>query len=77
MDANDLINYSTKSGTAIFEQGCKAIDDKALTDGFAMTPDQTVIFIKAFHCRATAMGWNQGTGKSPLLPTVMNLQSTS
>jgi hypothetical protein len=25
-----------------------------------MTPDQTVIFVKAFHCRATTMGWNQG-----------------
>jgi hypothetical protein len=25
-----------------------------------MTPDQTVIFIEAFHRCATAMGWNQG-----------------
>jgi hypothetical protein len=25
-----------------------------------MTPDQTVIFVKAFHCHATMMGWNQG-----------------
>jgi hypothetical protein len=25
-----------------------------------MTPDQTVIFVKAFHRRATTMGWNQG-----------------
>jgi hypothetical protein len=25
-----------------------------------MTPDQTVIFIEAFHHRATTMGWNQG-----------------
>ncbi len=25
-----------------------------------MTPNQTVIFIEAFHCRATTMGWNQG-----------------
>ncbi len=25
-----------------------------------MTPDQTVIFVEAFHHRATMMGWNQG-----------------
>jgi hypothetical protein len=46
---NDLINYSTKRGSAIFEQGCKALDKTALTNGFAMTPNQTVIFLEAFH----------------------------
>jgi hypothetical protein len=61
LDANDLINYSTKRGSAIFKQGCKALNNKTLTNGFAMTPDQTVIFVKAFHRRTTAMGWNQGT----------------
>jgi hypothetical protein len=61
LGANDLIDYLTKSGSAIFEQGCKALDNKALTDGFAMTPDQTVIFVEAFHLRAIMMGWNQGT----------------
>jgi hypothetical protein len=30
-------------------------------NGFAMTPDQTVIFVEAFHRCATAMSWNQGT----------------
>ncbi len=25
-----------------------------------MTPDQTIIFVEAFHCCATTMGWNQG-----------------
>jgi hypothetical protein len=60
MGANDLINYSTKQGSTIFEQGCKPLDDKALTNGFAMIPNQTVIFVKAFHCCATTMGWNQG-----------------
>jgi hypothetical protein len=60
LGADDLINYSTKRGSTIFKQGCKALDDKALTDGFAMTPKQTVIFVKAFHRRATTMGWNQG-----------------
>ncbi len=56
----DRIDYLTKRESAIFEQGCKALDNKAFTDGFAMTPDQTVIFVEAFHRCATAMGWNQG-----------------
>jgi hypothetical protein len=61
LGANDLINYLTKQGSAIFEQGCNALDNKALTDGFAMTPHQTVIFVEAFHHRAMTIGWNQGT----------------
>jgi hypothetical protein len=54
LSANDLINYLTKQGSAIFEQGCKALDDKALTDGFPMTPNQTIIFIEAFHHHANS-----------------------
>jgi hypothetical protein len=61
LGADDLIDYSTKQGSTIFEQGCKPLDDKALTNGFAMAPNQTVIFVEAFHRRATTMGWNQGT----------------
>jgi hypothetical protein len=60
LGANDLINYLTKQGSTIFKQGCKPLDDKALTNSLAMTPDQTVIFVEAFHHRATTMGWNQG-----------------
>jgi hypothetical protein len=60
LDANDLIDYLTKRGSTIFEQGCKPLNDKALTNGFAITPNQTVIFVEAFHCRAITMGWNKG-----------------
>jgi hypothetical protein len=60
LGANDLINYSTKQGSTIFEQGCKPLNDKALIKDFAMTPDQMVIFVEAFHRRAMTMGWNQG-----------------
>jgi hypothetical protein len=60
LGANDLIDYLTKQGSTIFEQGCKPLNDKALTNSFAMTLNQTVIYIKAFHRRATMMGWNQG-----------------
>jgi hypothetical protein len=39
LGADDLINYSSKQGSTIFEQGCKPLDDKALTNNFAMTPN--------------------------------------
>jgi hypothetical protein len=58
LGANDLIDYLTKRGSTIFEQGCKPLVDKALTNSFTMIPDQTVIFVKAFHRHATTMGWN-------------------
>ncbi len=60
LGTDDPIDYLTKQGSAIFEQGCKALNNKALTDGFAMTPDQTIIFVEVFHHRAKMMGWNQG-----------------
>jgi hypothetical protein len=60
LGADDLINYLTKRASTIFEQGCKPLNDKALTDGFAMTPDQIVIFVEAFHRHAMTIGWNQG-----------------
>jgi hypothetical protein len=31
LGADDLIDYSTKQGSTIFEQRCKLLDDKALT----------------------------------------------
>jgi hypothetical protein len=60
LGANDLINYLTKRGSSIFKQGCKPLNDKALTSGFAMTPNQTIIFLKAFHCPVMTMGLNEG-----------------
>jgi hypothetical protein len=61
LNANDLLDYSTKRGSSIYEQGCKALDNKALAGGFGMTTDQMVVFIEAVSCCATAMGWNKGT----------------
>jgi hypothetical protein len=61
LGANGLINYSRKRGSAIFKQGCKALNVKALTNGFALTPGQTVTFVEAFHSCASTIGWNQGT----------------
>ncbi len=61
LNANNLLYYSTKRGSSIYEQGCKALDNKALAGGFGMTTDQMVVFVEAVSCRATAMGWNKGT----------------
>ncbi len=33
-----IIDYSKKLGKDIYKKGCSALDDKALTDGFNMTP---------------------------------------
>jgi hypothetical protein len=61
LGTDDLLDYSTKQGSAIFKEGFKALDNKALTNVFAMTPDQTVNFGEVFHHRTTMIGWNQGT----------------
>jgi hypothetical protein len=61
LGVDDLINYSTKRGQLIYNQGCKALDDKALTNGFNMIPNETVIFVKAFQRHAGVMGWTKGT----------------
>jgi hypothetical protein len=57
---DDLIDYSTKRGQLIYDQGCAALDDKALTNGFNMIPNKTVVFVKAFQRHADAMGWTKG-----------------
>jgi hypothetical protein len=54
----DLIDHLTTRGSIIFEQGCKPLNDKALTDSFTMTPNQTIIFVEAYHHCATTMGLN-------------------
>ena len=54
--ADDLINYSTKRGSSIYEQGCKTLDDKSLTNGFGMTSNQMVVFVESLTRCATAMG---------------------
>ena len=30
LNANDILDYSTKRGSSIYEQGCKALDNNAL-----------------------------------------------
>lgn len=61
LNSEDLLDYLTKRGSSIYEQGCKTLDDKALTDGFSMTSDKTVVFVEALTQRATELGWNAGS----------------
>ena len=61
LGVDDLIDYSTKRGKDIYNQGCEALDDKALTNGFNMTPNETVVFIEALERKADSMGWSKGT----------------
>jgi hypothetical protein len=61
MEVSNLIDYSTKRGAEIYKQGCAPLNDKSLTEGFNMTPNQTVTFVEAFQRCSTKMGWNAGT----------------
>ncbi len=58
---DDLIDYLTKRGKDIYNQGCDTLDDKAVTNGFNMTPNKTVVFIEALERKADSMGWSKGT----------------
>ncbi len=60
MEVDNLIDYATKRGAEINKQGCAPLDKKSLTEGFNMTSNQTVTFVKAFQQRCTKMGWNVG-----------------
>ncbi len=59
MEVNNLIDYLTKRGAEIYKQGCAPLDDKSLTEGFNMTPNQTVTFVEAFQQRSTKIGWSR------------------
>ncbi len=61
LGVNNPIDYSTKLGKDIYNHGCGALDKKALTSGFSMTPGKTVVFVKAFQRHADSMGWTKGT----------------
>jgi hypothetical protein len=61
LGVDNLIDYSTKLGKDIYNHGCGALDDKALTNGFSMTPGKTVVFVEAFQRHPDSMGWTKGT----------------
>jgi hypothetical protein len=61
LNPDDLLDYLSKRGASVLEQGCKPLDDKAPINGFRMTPNQTVVFVKALRRHSIHMGWLQGT----------------
>jgi hypothetical protein len=54
-DVDQLIDYTTKCGASLYEQGTKA-----LATPFDLKSNQVVIFQKELKDRASMMGWNQG-----------------
>jgi hypothetical protein len=62
---DDLIDYSTKIGQSIYDHGCAALGNKALTNGFNMIPNETVVFVEALQRHADSMGWTKGTKQIP------------
>ena len=65
LGTNDLIDYLLKWGSDIYKQGIAPLDNKALTNGFNMTANQTIVFTDTFLNRATAMGWNKCSKQLP------------
>jgi hypothetical protein len=61
LGVDNLINHLTKLGKDIYNHGCGALDDKALTNGFNMIPNKTVVFLEALQRHANSMGWTKGT----------------
>jgi hypothetical protein len=52
----DLINYSTKVGTLIYNEGCKK-----LTTEFDMKLSGTVVYTTKLQAKCVKMGWHMGT----------------
>ena len=52
----DLINYSTKVGTMIYNEGCKK-----LTTEFDMKLSGTVVYTTELQAKCVKMGWHMGT----------------
>jgi hypothetical protein len=51
----DLINYSTKVGTRIYNEGCKK-----LTAEFDMKSSGTVVYTTKLQAKCVKMGWHMG-----------------
>ena len=61
LGVEDIIDYKTKQENTIFEQGCAALNNKALADGFSISMAQSVVFVEAPQHKCSLRGWNQGT----------------
>jgi hypothetical protein len=56
----DIINYATKLGTLIYQEGCKA-----LTMPFEMKSNGIVIYTTELQAKSNKMGWNIGSQQIP------------
>jgi hypothetical protein len=59
----DILDYSSKTATMIYEDGCET-----LTMPFEMKSDGTVIYITELQATCNRMGWHSGTQKITKFP---------
>jgi hypothetical protein len=67
----DLINYTMKVGTMIYDEGCKQ-----LTTEFDMKSSGAAVYITKLQAKCVKMGWQWAPSKSSTLPTPWALPST-
>jgi len=68
----DLINYQSKSGVMVYDEG-----RKALTTPFDMKSNRTVVYITELQARCIKMGWSTGANKSCISQMLLAQRSTS
>jgi hypothetical protein len=56
VNRQNLINYSTKVGTTIYNEGCKK-----LTTEFDMKLSGTIVYTTKLQAKCVRMGWHMGT----------------
>ncbi len=44
LEVENIIDYKTKQRASIYKRGCQALNNKALTEGFSMSINQSVVF---------------------------------
>ena len=59
----DILDYSSKTATMIYEDGCES-----LTTPFEMKSNGTVIYITELQAKCNRIGWHSGTQKITKFP---------
>ncbi len=66
----DSIDYTTKVGTMIYDEGCEK-----LTTEFDMKSNGTVVYTTQLHAKCVKMGWHMAPSKSSTSPVLLALPS--
>ena len=71
LEVENIIDYKTKLGASIYERGCQALNNKALTKGFPCPSTSPSSLLKLFIARHPKWGGTKALSKSPPLSIVM------